>query len=140
LRAYCFTNSWNAKASRCLRLGRLAIPEHPARRSSTARRIISLPAWIWDAEKAEANRRKHGVSFQLAVRVLDDPLRLELPDPYPGDERWRVIDAPFSGSPVVLFVVYAEPRPRRPGDDQAKGRIIPARRATSHERRLHEQG
>jgi uncharacterized DUF497 family protein len=29
----------------------------------------------WDEEKARANRRKHGVSFEEAKTVFDDPIR-----------------------------------------------------------------
>ena len=30
--------------------------------------------------QAEGNRRKHGISFELAVSVFDDPRRLEFTD------------------------------------------------------------
>ncbi|MES1933008.1 hypothetical protein T35B1_10376 [Salinisphaera shabanensis T35B1] len=35
----------------------------------------------WDAAKALANRRKHGVSFDVAVGVFHDPLALTIADP-----------------------------------------------------------
>jgi len=34
----------------------------------------------WDEAKNRANRRKHGVSFELAQRVFDDPNALMLQD------------------------------------------------------------
>jgi len=34
----------------------------------------------WDEEKAEANRKKHGVSFHAASMVFSDPGRLTLTD------------------------------------------------------------
>ncbi|MEK7357902.1 MAG: BrnT family toxin, partial [Bdellovibrionota bacterium] len=34
----------------------------------------------WDDRKAEANQKKHGVSFELAVTVFDDPNALIAPD------------------------------------------------------------
>lgn len=34
----------------------------------------------WDAAKAESNRRKHGVSFETAVRVFADPLHVSEQD------------------------------------------------------------
>lgn len=47
--------------------------------------------WAWDAEKAQANFEKHGVSFETAVLVFDDPMLVSEPDPHPDDDRWRVI-------------------------------------------------
>jgi len=34
----------------------------------------------WDDEKAAANLRKHGVSFELAARAFRDPLAVEWMD------------------------------------------------------------
>jgi len=31
----------------------------------------------WDVKKAEANGRKHGVSFEQAITAFDDPFALE---------------------------------------------------------------
>jgi uncharacterized DUF497 family protein len=36
----------------------------------------------WDAGKARANLRKHGVSFVDAATVFFDPLALTFQDPY----------------------------------------------------------
>src|SRR5216684_2796215 len=46
----------------------------------------------WDADKAAANLRKHGVSFDEAVTAFGDPLSVLLPDPdHPaGEERYLV--------------------------------------------------
>ena len=33
--------------------------------------------FVWDSEKAEKNRRKHGVKFSVAARVFFDENRLE---------------------------------------------------------------
>jgi uncharacterized DUF497 family protein len=35
----------------------------------------------WDPRKAEANARKHGVSFEEASTVFGDPFSLLMPDP-----------------------------------------------------------
>jgi uncharacterized protein len=35
----------------------------------------------WDAEKAESNRKKHGVSFAEAMTAFRDPLERLLDDP-----------------------------------------------------------
>ncbi|MFN4895457.1 MAG: BrnT family toxin [Pseudomonadota bacterium] len=34
----------------------------------------------WDEGKASSNRRKHGVAFDLAVTVFDDPFALRVDD------------------------------------------------------------
>jgi hypothetical protein len=40
----------------------------------------------WDPEKAEANLRKHGVSFEEGVTVFLDPLAVTYQDPDHSDE------------------------------------------------------
>jgi hypothetical protein len=89
-------------------------------------------AWMWDPRKDASNQAKHGVSFELAVEVFEDPLHLSEPDPHPEGERWTTIG--YAG-PVMLFVVHTLLEP-----DLASGRIISARRATKHERRRYEEG
>ncbi|MDP2735042.1 MAG: BrnT family toxin, partial [bacterium] len=37
--------------------------------------------FTWDPRKAEANLRKHGVSFEEACTVFGDPLSLTISDP-----------------------------------------------------------
>jgi hypothetical protein len=46
-------------------------------------------AFRWDPEKASANRAKHGVDFEEAMHVFDDPLALSRldPDRSRGEER-----------------------------------------------------
>ena len=90
------------------------------------------PHWKWDPEKARINRRKHGVSFETASLVFDDPLSVSQPDPYPYELRWRT--AGMVGN-VVLLVVHTGLQ----GDPEI-GRIITARKATSRERMAYEKG
>jgi uncharacterized DUF497 family protein len=88
----------------------------------------------WDASKAKTNRIKHGVSFELAERVWDDPLNLLIADRIvEGQVRWHMIGL---AGPILLVVVHTYPEP---GDDELV-RIIGARRATAHERRRYERG
>jgi len=42
------------------------------------------PVVQWDAGKAAANARKHGVDFADAATVLSDELALTMPDEDPG--------------------------------------------------------
>lgn len=53
----------------------------------------------WDPDKAESNRRKHGVSFEEASGVLADPLALSRPDDESGEgeERWVTLGRSSTG-------------------------------------------
>jgi uncharacterized DUF497 family protein len=89
--------------------------------------------WIWDPKKAAANRAKHGVSFETAAAVFDDPLHLSQPDQHQDRDRWRTVG--MVGR-VVLLVVHTWPH----GDEEdAIGRIISARKATARERKAYEE-
>ena len=84
----------------------------------------------WNDEKAASNLAKHGVSFEEAATVFDDPNTAYAPDAvYPGDEE-RGLAIGYSLDDRLLFVVYTN-RGELP-------RIISARTATAQERRKHE--
>jgi hypothetical protein len=60
-------------------------------------RMLSNMEFEWDATKAAANLGKHGVSFERATLVFDDPARLTVVDtrtPLRGEKtppaRWAV--------------------------------------------------
>ncbi|HKM61068.1 MAG TPA: BrnT family toxin [Acidisphaera sp.] len=97
-----------------------------------------MARWTWDPDKARTNLRNHKVSFELAERTFGDPLVASRRDPYPDEERWQSIGKPSSDSFVILFVVHTEPVPQPDGEEE--GRIISARRATTYERRVYEEG
>ena len=83
----------------------------------------------WDDEKAEINRRIHGISFVQATDVFTDPLAATFDDDdhSDGEARFITIGSPFFNQ--VLVVSHT-----------ARGeriRIISARRATSAERRIY---
>ena len=82
--------------------------------------------WTWDGDKNRANIQNHRVSFETAILALDDP--------YPWERRFRTIGAVGN---IVLVVVHTLPEPD-PDFEVEVGRIISARRATSHERRSYE--
>jgi uncharacterized protein len=42
--------------------------------------------FCWDDDKAVSNVEKHGVSFQSATYVFDDPMRLERADAFAEGE------------------------------------------------------
>ena len=84
----------------------------------------------WDDKKAAANFKKHGVSFEVAALVFDDPLAAILYDSRHsiGEDRYTVLGIPPE-TKTLLAVAYVLRDPRI--------RIINARRATSKERRRY---
>lgn len=87
--------------------------------------------WIWDADKARRNWEKHRVSFEAAAMVFDDPMLLSEPDPHPDEDRWRTTGMVHLS---VLFVVHTVI------ENDGRGRIISARRATPKERKRYDHG
>lgn len=88
--------------------------------------------WHWDDAKSRHNRRKHGLGFDTARLVFDDPLALSRLDAFEGGERWQTVGR--TGS-VTIFVVHTAA-----DDSNSHGRIISARKATAHERKAYEEG
>jgi hypothetical protein len=87
----------------------------------------------WDPAKAKRNLAKHGVSFEQASRVFDDPFALMLQDRVEGgEERWQAIGR--AGTHLVLVVAHTA----RHATDTDIIRIISARRALRHERSHYE--
>lgn len=86
----------------------------------------------WDRTKAAANLRKHGVSFVDAATVFGDPLAYTFPDPdhSQGETRW--ITFGMSKGRLLLVVAHVERGYRI--------RIISAREATRHERKIYQEG
>jgi uncharacterized protein len=95
----------------------------------------------WDERKNHENQRKHGVSFELAASVFDDPLCMIAFDRQDetGEQRWHAIGAlplkPGIGAVLVVVHAYREDR-----DGEEFIRIISARQAHNHDvRRYQEQ-
>jgi uncharacterized protein len=92
--------------------------------------------WIWDENKSRSNALKHGLDFETARLVFDDPLAVSRMDSYPDEGRWQtvgVIDR------VTIIVVHTMPVPDLESDEEI-GRIISARKATRQERMAYEEG
>jgi len=88
----------------------------------------------WDPVKARRNLAKHGVAFDDAQAVWNDPLHIVAPDRFEdGEQRWHATG--MAGAVTILVVVYT----CRGRDDETVLRIISARKATPHERRRYEQ-
>jgi uncharacterized DUF497 family protein len=87
----------------------------------------------WDEEKARRNLAKHGVAFELAKRVWDDPMHVIVPDRIEQDEmRWHAIGVVGAETLLVAVHVYR-------GEGDLNVRIIGARKATRQERRRYEE-
>lgn len=86
----------------------------------------------WDDDKAEANERKHGVSFPEAQTVFADPLALTGYDPDHSEVEDRYITMGTSLDGRLLVVSHTDR-----GDTI---RIISVREATRRERRDYEDG
>jgi len=79
----------------------------------------------WDPQKAAANLKKHGVTFEEATTAFDDDRAMTLKDPHEDDERFVVIG--MSNAARVLYVVHAE------RESVTRTRIISARLAEKRE-------
>jgi uncharacterized protein len=89
----------------------------------------------WDPVKASRNERKHGIKFEDAMHVFDNPYALFEQDRTDerGELRWQGVGL-VAG--VMVLVVAHTVR----GDDQDEVvRLISARQATRKERTRYEQ-
>ncbi len=84
----------------------------------------------WDSKKAEANKVKHGVSFEEAITVFADPLGRIFEDPEHSETERREIIIGHSAKHNLILVSFVE-------DDRV--RLISARKATRTERKEYEE-
>lgn len=58
----------------------------------------------WNPDKATGNLEKHGVSFQEAVTVFNDPLSVTFPDPNHsiGESRYIIIGISRFGQLLIV--------------------------------------
>jgi uncharacterized DUF497 family protein len=90
--------------------------------------------FTWDEWKNRANEQKHGISFETAVLVFDDPYQFSLQDREVDSEpRWQTIGV-VNGVHVLLVAHMVNET------HEETIRIISARKATPQERRIYAQG
>jgi hypothetical protein len=88
----------------------------------------------WDDAKALSNQRKHGISFEIARCVFEDPdafseqVRVE-----GGERRWQTLGR--VGGVLMLIVAHTV----RSSGEVETIRIISARRADRRETRRYEE-
>ena len=91
--------------------------------------------FTWDDAKNENNKSKHGVSFELAQLVFEDPLHITRQDRTEnGEIRWQTVG--LVGNMVTLLVAHTWYE-TEVGEEHI--RIISARRATKIERKMYEE-
>lgn len=86
----------------------------------------------WDESKSAANLSKHGVSFEEAKTVFDDPLYVDFYDPAHSSVEHRYIIIGESQQGRLIMVSYTE-----------RGevvRLISSREVTPAEREAYEEG
>jgi len=89
----------------------------------------------WDERKNENNLQKHGVDFETASRVFDDPHRVPFIERVEGgEERWHMIGF-VPNTMLILVVVHIYPEE---GNENLV-RIISARRASKRERKTYDE-
>ncbi|KEY51082.1 BrnT family toxin [Citrobacter amalonaticus] len=90
----------------------------------------------WDANKARSNVGKHGVRFEDAILVFDDPRHLSRQDRIEnGEYRWQTLGLVHG---IVVILVAHSIRFEKSGIDVI--RIISARKADRKERNRYEHG
>jgi uncharacterized protein len=86
----------------------------------------------WDENKALSNLSKHGVTFEEAKTVFDDPLYVDFYDPNHSETEERYLIVGESNQGRLLIVSYTERR--------NSTRLISAREVTKTEREAYEEG
>ena len=85
----------------------------------------------WNPDKADRNLNKHGISFEEAGTVFDDPLFITVLDEEHSVDEERYITLGLSKTGRLLLIAHT--------DRQGAIRIISARKATKRERRFYEE-
>jgi uncharacterized DUF497 family protein len=88
--------------------------------------------FVWDEAKNRINQRKHGISFETAARIFEDPNVVSYPERrVDEEERWHAIGS-AGGIAIVLVVHTSEEE-----DGEEEIRIVSARKASPRERDLY---
>ena len=88
---------------------------------------MSAPLFEWDENKAAANHKKHGISFEEAKSVFYDERARLIDDPDHSEDEDRFILLGLSSALKVLVVCHCC------RSDSRVIRIISARKATARE-------
>ena len=83
----------------------------------------------WDEQKSISNGRKHGVLFQEALNIWDDPMFVEVHLVSETEDRWAVIGRVAKQRHLTAIITYREDVVR----------IISVRKSTKKEVDFYEQ-
>ena len=96
--------------------------------------MVMKISFEWDEDKAQANLKKHHISFEIAARVFLDPLALAYQDRIEnGEYRWQTIG--MVGGSLILLVAHTV----RHAEDGEVIRLISARKADKKEQKHYEK-
>lgn len=82
----------------------------------------------YDSEKSESNAEKHGIDFEEAQALWDDPYLLKFDIDYGGEKRYGVIARLFGALWTAIYTIRGE-----------NTRIISVRRSASKEVSLYDR-
>jgi uncharacterized protein len=90
----------------------------------------------WDPDKADRNKKKHGIAFEQAAAVFSDPKAMSLYDTeHSGDEdRWITLGLSGTGGLVVVCHTF-----EWVDSTTARIRIFSCRKATRRENRQYSE-
>lgn len=87
----------------------------------------------WDEIKNKSNRKKHGIWFEEALNVFNDPFHRTFYDESSSSTEDRFIAIGNSGADRILLLVYCL------RSEDTIIRVISARKATKKERDFYEK-
>lgn len=85
--------------------------------------------YTWDTRKQRLNKQKHGISFEEALEVFDDPYLLVVYDEAHSSQEDRYKFLGRMRNLTIAMIICIE--------QESRIRIISARKATSYEVRLY---
>lgn len=85
----------------------------------------------WDEDKAEENLKKHGVGFEEAKTIFNDPFSITIYDNEHSSNEERYVDIGLSLKGRLIVVSYTERKENI--------RIISSRKATKKEQKIYEE-
>lgn len=81
----------------------------------------------WDEKKRQTNLEKHGLDFVDAIKIFDDPDRIELESVRNSEKRYQTIGSAHDVTILLVYTCRSE-----------KKRIISARKASKKERDVYK--
>lgn len=91
----------------------------------------------WDEAKALTNLRKHGISFEFASTIFNDPALLTIADVEHGENEERWFSIGTAGNKALISAAYLW---EEISAEVVRIRLISARKATNIEIRYYQEG